>query len=54
LKVRLQFLLLLIASENEDNCRKAWILIRELIEVNPDDSRNLILASFVFSELLKM
>jgi tetratricopeptide (TPR) repeat protein len=54
LMVRREYLLLLVASESEQNCKKAWVLLRELIETNPEDISNLFLASFIFSEGLGM
>lgn len=52
-KVRLEYLLLLIASETEENCKKAWILLRELISSCPEDVKNLVLACFLFNDCLK-
>ena len=52
-KVRLEYLLLLIASETEENCKKAWILLREIISASPEDVKNLVLASFLFNDCLK-
>lgn len=50
--VRMQYLLLLVASETEENCKKAWVLLREIIQTNPNDSRNLALASLIFKDYL--
>jgi hypothetical protein len=52
-KVRLEYLLLLIASQNEENCRKAWVLLREILAIDPYDSKNLMLASFLFKDFLQ-
>lgn len=35
LKVRLEYLLILMASEEEENCKKAWVFLRELIDSKP-------------------
>jgi len=53
-KVRLEYLLLLVASEAEENCKKAWVLLREIIKENPRTVSNLLLASFIFSEYLNL
>ena len=52
MKVRLEYLLLLVATENEENCKKAWILLRDIIAKNSQSISNLIIGSYIFSDML--
>ena len=42
------YLLILINSEVPENCRKAWIFLRELIENDQNNTQYLALASILF------
>lgn len=44
--------MLLIASESEENCKKAWVFLRELIAQNPKQITYLLIANLVFSDFL--
>lgn len=52
-QARLQYLLLLVATNSEDNCRRAWVLLREALALDPLHTTNLTLASFLFKDCLK-
>ncbi len=52
MKVRLEYLLLLVASESEENCKKAWVLLRDISAKNPHSVSNLIIGSFILSNML--
>jgi len=46
-------MLLLIATKSEENWKKAWVLLREALAVDPQNATNLTLASFLFKDCLK-
>ena len=46
-------MLLLIATQSEENWKKAWVLIREALAIDSQNAINLTLASFLFRDCLK-
>lgn len=52
-QARLQYLLLLVATQSEDNWKKAWVLLREALALDPHHTTNLTLASFLFKDCLR-
>jgi hypothetical protein len=53
LHARRSYMLLLLATQNEENCKKAWVLLREDLALDPQHTTNLTLASFLFRDCLR-
>lgn len=47
-----QYVVLLVGTGAEESCRRAWVLLRELIEVDPTNLTHLYLAVLLFQDYL--